>query len=97
MIATERKSDLDLTTDTPYLAITDQLWGAYYGNSEANWTRYNGTALYLVVMFLTKWRFGKLDQSIRAYFYIQSFLVFHWFAYSFPLSCILTLSARCKS
>ena len=47
MTATERKSDFKLTKHTPYLALTGQLWSVFYKNSEANWLRYNGTALYL--------------------------------------------------
>ena len=31
MTAAERKSDLKLTTDTPYLALTGQLWCVYFG------------------------------------------------------------------
>ena len=27
MTATERESDFELTTDTPYLALTGKLWG----------------------------------------------------------------------
>ena len=45
MTAAERKSDFKLTTDTPYLALTGDLWGVYYENFEENWPRYNGTAL----------------------------------------------------
>ena len=45
--ATKRKSDFKLTTDTPYLALPGELWGAYYENLEENWQLYNGTALYL--------------------------------------------------
>ena len=37
MTVTERKSDFKLTTDTPYLALTGELWGAYYENFEENW------------------------------------------------------------
>ena len=45
--ATECKSDFKfLTTDTPYLALTGELWGLYYENFEENWRRYNGTARY---------------------------------------------------
>ena len=45
MTAGERKSDFQLTTDTPYLALTAKLWGVYYENFEENWLRNNGTAL----------------------------------------------------
>ena len=46
MTATECKSDFILTTDTPYLTLTGELWGVYYENFEENGPRYNGTALY---------------------------------------------------
>ena len=55
MTARERKSDFKLTTYTPYLALTDELWGVCYDNFEENWLHYNGTALYLerlIVYFL---------------------------------------------
>ena len=45
MTATELKSDFKLKTDTPYLALTGELWGVCYENFEENWPRYNGTAL----------------------------------------------------
>ena len=32
MTATEHKSDFKLPTDTPYHALTDELWGIYYDN-----------------------------------------------------------------
>ena len=37
MTATEHKSDFKLTTDTLYLALTGEQWGAYYDNFEENW------------------------------------------------------------
>ena len=40
------KSDLKLTTYTPYPALTGELWGVYYDLKE-NWPRANGTALYI--------------------------------------------------
>ena len=46
MTTTEHKSDFKLTTDTPYLALTGEVWGVYYENFEENWPHYNGTALY---------------------------------------------------
>ena len=46
MTATKRKSDFEPTTDTPYLVLTDELWGVCYENFEENWPCYDGTALY---------------------------------------------------
>ena len=41
MATTEHKSDFELTKDTPYLALTGELWGV--------WSRYNDTALYVAL------------------------------------------------
>ena len=41
------KSWLEYTEDTPYLALTDDLWGVCRKNFEENWPYYNGTALYM--------------------------------------------------
>ena len=43
----ESESDIRITTDTPYLALTDELWSVYFENFGENWLRYNGTARYL--------------------------------------------------
>ena len=48
MTATEHKSDIKLTADTPYLTLTGELWGVCHENFEENWPHYNGTALYYV-------------------------------------------------
>ena len=41
----EHKSDFKLTTNTPYLALTDELWDVYCEDFEENWLRCNGTVL----------------------------------------------------
>ena len=41
------KSEFVVTIDTPYLALTGELWGVYCEGFEGNWPRYNGTALYV--------------------------------------------------
>ena len=46
MTAAELKSDFKLTTDTPYPALTDELWSVYCGHLGENWPRYNVAALY---------------------------------------------------
>ena len=51
MTAAERKSDVDLTTDTPYHPFTGELWGVSNDNLEENWPLYNRTELYLTVLF----------------------------------------------
>ena len=48
MTATERKSNLKLSRDTPYLALTGELWGVCSEHFKENSLRYNGTALYRV-------------------------------------------------
>ena len=35
------------TKDTPYLVLTDEIWGVFWRDFEENWLRYNHTALYL--------------------------------------------------
>ena len=42
---TEHQSDAGSTKDTPYLALTGELFSEYFWE---NWPRYNGTALYCV-------------------------------------------------
>ena len=44
----ESESDIRITTDTPYLALTGELWGVYCEDFGHNWTRYDGTALYVI-------------------------------------------------
>ena len=44
----ENAWDIRITTDTPYLALTGELWGVYRENLGENWPRYNGTALYVI-------------------------------------------------
>ena len=43
----ESESDIKITTDTPYLALTGELLGVYYEDLGDNWPRYNSTTLYL--------------------------------------------------
>ena len=51
MTAAERKSDFKITTDTPYLALTDELSRVYCEDLGENWPRYNGTVLYVYSMY----------------------------------------------
>ena len=48
MTMTEAKyaSEVIFTKDTPYLALTGELWGVFCEDWGENWPRYNGTALY---------------------------------------------------
>ena len=46
MIATEYKSDFELTKYTPYLILMGKLWGVSCEDFVENWLCYNGTALY---------------------------------------------------
>ena len=41
----ERELDIRITADTPYLALTGELWGVYCEDVGENRPRYNGTAL----------------------------------------------------
>ena len=47
MTMAERKSNIRLTKDTPYLALMGELCGVFCEKLGENWPRYNGTALYL--------------------------------------------------
>ena len=40
----ESESDIRITTDTPHLALTGELWDVYCEDFGVNWWRYNGTA-----------------------------------------------------
>ena len=42
------ESDIRITTGTPHLALTGELWGVYCEDFGENRLCYNGTALYLV-------------------------------------------------
>ena len=46
----EIESDIRIITDTPYLALTGELWGVYH--EDLGKTRYKRTALYLSVNLL---------------------------------------------
>ena len=51
---TKNESDFIITTDTPYLALTGELWAVFCEDFGENWLRYNGTALYLVGTYIFK-------------------------------------------
>ena len=46
----EYQSDTGSTKYLPYLALTGELWGVFCGYLWENWSRYNGTALYMKIM-----------------------------------------------
>ena len=47
---TEYQSDAAATKDTPYLALTGELWGVFCEYLWENWPRYNGNTLYMVLL-----------------------------------------------
>ena len=47
----ESESDLRITINTAYLALTGKLWGVCCEDLGENWQRYNGTALYRAAEF----------------------------------------------
>ena len=47
MTKVENDTDFELTLDTPYLALTGEIWCVYRDYVEENWPRDNGTALYI--------------------------------------------------
>ena len=42
----QHKSKFVFITDTPFLALTGELWAVYCEEFGENWSRYNGTTLY---------------------------------------------------
>ena len=46
----EIESAFRITTGTPYLTLTGELWGVYCEDFGENRPRYNGTALYNVII-----------------------------------------------
>ena len=50
----ETESDIKITTDTPYLALTGEIWGVYCEDFGENRPRYNGTALYIYIYICIK-------------------------------------------
>ena len=61
----ESESDVRITTVTPYLALTDELWGVYCEEFGENWPRYNGPALYFVIS-VTPWGTLQMASSYTA-------------------------------
>ena len=53
MAMAERRSNIRLTKDTPYLDHTGELTGVFFGDFGENWPRYNGTyrTLWVVGIF----------------------------------------------
>ena len=47
----ESESDYSITSDTPYLAPTGELWGVYCGDFGENLLRHNSTALYVAYYY----------------------------------------------
>ena len=47
----EYESEIESTKDTPYLALTGELWCIFCENFGENWLRYNGTALFFPDLF----------------------------------------------
>ena len=54
-IQAECQSDAGSTKDTPYLALTGELWGVFCEYLWENWPRYNGTALYFDAILYQLW------------------------------------------
>ena len=45
MTVAKHVSDFNITTDTPHLALTGELWGVYCEDFGENWLCYNGIVL----------------------------------------------------
>ena len=48
----ENESDIRITTETHYLALTGDLWDVFCENCRVNWSCYNRIALYAITMSL---------------------------------------------
>ena len=42
----ESELDIRITTDTPYLALTGELWGVYCEDFGEKWSCHKGTTVY---------------------------------------------------
>ena len=56
----------ELTKDTPYLALSGELWSVFYEYFNRNWSCYKGFLLYVIVRFKTcgKYRCEGMDLPI---------------------------------
>ena len=51
----KHKSDFEITKDTPYRALTRELWGVHWEDFVENWSCFNGTVLYIFRHLHTHW------------------------------------------
>ena len=51
-----QQQNINPISNTPYLALTGELWDLYYENFEENWPFYNGTALCLAPTTPIDWK-----------------------------------------
>ena len=56
VIATEVKSNFDITTDTPHLTLMGELWGVNCEDLGENWPRQHDTTLYVHIDGLVQGR-----------------------------------------
>ena len=49
MTPVEHESDFKLTTDTPYLGLTGELWSVCCEEIGENWQLYHDTLLYITI------------------------------------------------
>ena len=77
MTEAERKSYFELKTDTPYLALTGELWGVSYENFKEDWPRHDGTALHIHIYAQMSECVFSLNAIINGRI---SFLLFHSYA-----------------
>ena len=45
----------ELTKDTPYLALSDELWSVFYEYFNGNWPCYKGFLLYISIGLDARW------------------------------------------
>ena len=53
----------ELTKDTPYLALSGELWSVFYEYFNRNWSCYEGFLLYVTNLYLIHFRRFKICQG----------------------------------
>ena len=76
MTTADHTSDLKLTTDTPYLILTGELYGVFCEDFWENWPHYNSTALFFFVFLEC---LSKIYQTHLQLTCNQRFLLFTYF------------------
>ena len=78
----ESESDIIITTVTPYLALSGELWGIYCEDFGENWPHYNSTPLYYVMIYWTmRWKHWTVFVYVFMNFTVHHCLIFIFIYY----------------